>query len=106
FYLKKSPGALSIDAQVTRLDDVATPSFLGRRQQHFVFDATTQLRVPSQAGIAARLAAFQNETHWYFLGSRRVGTSVEIFVEKKNGERLATIATTTVPSATQLKLKI
>ena len=78
------PGALSIDPQVTRLDDVATPSFLARRQQHLVFDATTQLRVPSAAGIAAGLAAFQNETHWYFFGTRRVGARLEVFLEKKS----------------------
>jgi beta-glucosidase len=106
FDLKRTPGALSIDPQVTRLDDVATPAFLGRRQQHLVFDATTQLRVPAKGGTAAGLAAFQNETHWYFFGARRVGSSVEIFVEKKNGEHLETLATTTVPSSAQLKLRI
>ena len=106
FDLRRSPGALSIDPQVTGLDDVATPSFLARRQQHLVFDATTQLRVPVNERIAAGLAAFQNETHWYFLGTRRAGTGVEIFVEKKNGERLDKVATATLQSATQLKLRI
>ena len=83
FDLRRTAGALTIDPQVTRLDDVATPALLARRQQHLVFDATTQLRVPSKAGTAAGLAAFQNEAHWYFLGTRRVGTSVEVFVEKR-----------------------
>ena len=106
FDLRRTPGALSIDPQVTRLDDVATPAFLARRQQHLVFDATTQLRVPSKAGTAAGLAAFQNETHWYFLGTRRVGTSVEVFVEKRSGERLETLAAATLPAAAQLELRI
>jgi beta-glucosidase len=104
--LRSTPGALSIDPQVTRLDDVAIPSFLARRQQHEVFEATTRLRVPAKAGTAAGLAAFQNETHWYFLGTRRAGTAVEIFLEKKNGERLETVATTTLAAAMALDLKI
>jgi beta-glucosidase len=104
--LRRTPGALSIDPQATRLDDVATPAFLARRQQHLVFDATTQLRVPSQPRAAAGLAAFQNETHWYFLGARRTDAGVEVFVEKKNGDRLETLAAATLPSATQFQLRI
>ena len=99
-------GELKIEPQVATLDAIATPSFIGRRQQHLVFDASTQLRVPSQASTAAGLAAFQNETHWYFLGTRRSGNGVEIFLEKKTGERLETLATTTLPVATKLDLKI
>jgi beta-glucosidase len=99
-------GELRIEPQVTTLDAIATPSFIGRRQQHLVFDASTQLRVPSQASTAAGLAAFQNETHWYFLGTRRSDNGVQVFLEKRNGERLETLATTTLPIATKLELKI
>src|SRR6185369_4734314 len=106
FDLRRTPGALSLDPQVTRLDDSATPAFLGRRQQHQGFDAIVQLRAPAKAGTAAGLAAFQNDTHWYFLGTRRSGASLEVFVEKRNDERLETLAATTLPSATQLKLRI
>jgi beta-glucosidase len=106
FDLRRTPGALTIDPQVTALDAIATPSFLARRQQHLAFDATAALRVPSQPGTAAGIAAFQNETHWYFLGTRRAGTGVEIFVEKRNGEKLATLGAAQLPSATQLELRI
>jgi alpha-N-arabinofuranosidase len=41
FDLRRVAGALSIDPQVARLGDIATPSFLARRQQHRAFDATT-----------------------------------------------------------------
>ena len=37
-------------------------------------------------GVAAGLAAFQGDTHWYFLGVRRAGDGAEVFLEKKAGE--------------------
>ena len=40
------------------------------------------LQPPSQAGSAAGLAAFQNEQHWYFLGVRRIGDELQVFLEK------------------------
>ena len=106
FDLRRVAGALSIDPQVARLGDTATPSFLARRQQHLVFDATTALRVPGATGIAAGLAAFQNESHWYFLGTRRTEHGVGIFLEKQSKAGLETIATATLPNVAQLKLRI
>ena len=103
FDLRSSPGALSIDPQVTRLDDARliprAVSSTGVRRDNAVARAL-------ESGHAAGLAAFQNETHWYFLGTRRVGTAVEVFVEKRNGERLETLAAATLPAATQLELRI
>ncbi len=61
------------------------PAYLGRRQQHLTFDASTSLRLPKEPGVAAGIAAFQNGQHWYFLGARRDGESVQVFLEKKNG---------------------
>lgn len=106
FDLQRVRGALSIDPQVTRLDDLGTPSFLARRQQHRVFAASTALRLPVASGIAAGLAAFQNESNWYFFGTRRTQSGIELFLEKKNKAGLETIATTTLPPVTQLELRI
>lgn len=106
FDLHRVEGALSIDPQVARLGDIATPSFLARRQQHLAFDATTALRVPATVGTAAGLAAFQNESHWYFLGTRRTGSGAELFLEKQSKAGLATIATMTLPPVERLKLRI
>lgn len=106
FDLQRVRGALSIDPQITRLDDLGTPSFLARRQQHRAFDASTALRVPVARGIAAGLAAFQNESNWYFFGTRRTEPGIELFLEKKNKAGLETIASTTLPPVTRLALRI
>jgi alpha-N-arabinofuranosidase len=44
------------------------PAFIGRRQQHLVFEASTKLIFsPSDANEKTGIAAFQNEAHNYFL---------------------------------------
>src|SRR6185369_6507847 len=83
-----------------------TPSFLARRQQHLAFEASTSLMVPAQPDVAAGLAIFQNEKHWYFLGVRRKDGQAELFLEKANGGQPATIATKTLRGARTLKLKV
>jgi alpha-N-arabinofuranosidase len=69
--LTRRPGWLTISALRTPLESLQNMSFLARRQQHLVFDASTELEIPRETGIAAGLAAFQNENYWYFLAVRR-----------------------------------
>ena len=61
----QAAGVLSIDPQVTRLDDVATPSFLARRQQRRS-STRPQLRVPRKR------ARQRGSRHFR---TRRIGTS-------------------------------
>jgi xylan 1,4-beta-xylosidase len=82
------------------------PAFLARRQQHMAFEASTALRMPAEAGTEAGIAAFQNETHWYFLGVRRKGKGVELFLEKNGSEGRRIVATSMLPASGPLKLKI
>src|SRR5690606_24123119 len=58
-------GSLAIHPLAEGLDTLRNPSFLARRQQHLVFEASTSLDVPA-AGVAAGLAALQSEHYWYF----------------------------------------
>ena len=95
------PGWLAITPLPERLDTLVNPAFYARRQQHQVFEASTAMELPG-AGVAAGLAAFQGDTHWYFLGVRRGdGGRVEVFLEKKAGagdsEVVATQSTTEAP---------
>lgn len=106
FDLRRTPGALTLEPQRTRLDERGNPSFLGRRQQHLSFDASTRMTPPQAAQTDAGLAAFQNETHWFFLGVRRVGADVQVFLEKRRGEGGATVATATIEPAGDVRLKI
>ena len=55
---RSRPGWLSIHPQRERLDTLRNPSFLARRQQHLVFEASTALELPA-TGVSAGLAAFQ-----------------------------------------------
>jgi alpha-N-arabinofuranosidase len=68
------------------LSGTENPSFLGRRLQHARFDATLRLTPPSSMGVSAGLAAFQNEEHHFFLGTRKISAAEnEIFVESSDG---------------------
>lgn len=105
FDLKTKKGALTIDALPVKLDELTNPSFLARRQQHTSFEASTALDVPG-AGVAAGLAAFQNEKYWFFLGARRAGDALEIFLEKDAGHGATVVATTRLAVVPALELRI
>ena len=101
------PGWLAIHPLAERLDSMVNPAFYARRQQHQVFQASTAMELPAP-GVAAGLAAFQGETHWYFLGVRRAGEGdgAEVFLEKKAGGEVEVVARQDVPAAAQLTLHI
>jgi alpha-N-arabinofuranosidase len=86
------------------------PSFLARRQQHAHFTASTELQVPVSAGRAAGLAAFQDETHHFFLGVRRAAGAVFVFLErvatKDKGARPEVVSIRRIAGASRLDLKV
>ncbi len=104
--LHSRPGFLQIEPLSDPLDGKGNPSFLARRQQHTTFDASTELHLPSEEGVSAGLAAFQSESYWYFLGARRTGGTITVFVEKKAGREVATIASAVLDTQGPLRLKI
>jgi alpha-N-arabinofuranosidase len=75
-------GQLRLDALRVGLHSLEQPSFLTRRQQHLRYRASVQLRVPADPDVAAGIAAFQNESHHYFLGVQRGNSGYEIFLEQ------------------------
>jgi len=105
--LTARPGQLAIHPLGEGLDTLRNPSFLARRQQHLVFEASTALERPAP-GVAAGLAAFQGDRHWYFLGVRRAGSGgTEIFLERKAGDGASEIVATAAagePAALQLRI--
>lgn len=105
FDLAATPGRLHVTPTQERLDGKGNPVYLGRRQQHLTFEASTALRLP-QAGMAAGIAAFQNGEHWYFLGARRSGKAVQVFVEKKSGATVKQIAQATLQSVADADIKL
>ncbi len=108
FDLSAERGRIRITPGSERLDGKGNLAYLARRQQHLAFEASTSLRLPEQGGVAAGIAAFQGDDHWYFLAARRVGDSLQIFLEKKSGATVKQIASASIKptSNADLKLKV
>ena len=91
--LTERAGWLTLHPSPVPLDALGNPSFLGRRQQHQSFDASTELESPAASNVSAGLAAFQSENYWYFLGIHRPpGAAPEVFLEKRAGAHTEMIA--------------
>jgi alpha-N-arabinofuranosidase len=74
--LTSAPGSLTIRARSEELSGRGQPSFLGRRQQHGTATASVAMRyMPAKEGDRAGIVAFQNESHYYFLGVGREGAA-------------------------------
>jgi xylan 1,4-beta-xylosidase len=80
-------GALLIQPSSVAFEDQQNTSFLARRQAHLNFEASTALK-PAADKVAAGIALYQNETHWYFAGTRRQGGNLQVFVERRVGRKL------------------
>lgn len=105
--LDAKPGWLAIRPLAAGLDSTRNPSFLARRQQHLVFAASTALEPPAEPGVDAGIALFQNASHWYFLGARRSGDALELFLEEDAGGSPRVIAHARLaPPHGELRLKI
>lgn len=64
--LDERPGWLTLHGSEVSLDDLGSPAFLGRRQQHFACEASTLLRFePVREGEEAGLTVFMNERFHY-----------------------------------------
>jgi xylan 1,4-beta-xylosidase len=105
--LAARPGALAVHPLPEGLETLRNPAFLGRRQQHLRFEASTAMTRPAP-GIAAGLAAFQSEAYWYFLGVRPAADGrMAIFLEGRDGGGTTrTLATREVEGSDTLRLKI
>ncbi|MEL1265443.1 glycoside hydrolase family 43 protein [Pseudoxanthomonas putridarboris] len=105
--LRGHPGRLAITPLAEGLDTLRNPSFLGRRQQHTAFEASTSFAVPRETRTEAGMAAFQNERHWFAFAARRTRDGVELSLQRRKGGEHATVASTPLPaSTTHLQLKI
>lgn len=105
--LQERPGSLALHPLPDGLDTLQNPAFLGRRQQHLRFEASTAMRRPAP-GVAAGLAAFQSENAWYFLGVRSLGGDrVAIFLEARDGGGVTrTLANRELDAGASLRLQI
>ena len=76
-------GALTMRARPQKLGERGQPSFIGRRQQHTTASASVAMRyTPAADGDKAGIVAFQNDSHFYFLGVGRDGEAATIRLER------------------------
>ena len=84
--LTTAPGALTLYARPVGLEPTGIPSFVGRRQQHQRFSASTAVRyAPTRDGEKAGIIAFQNDEFYYFLSVARVAGRTVVQLEKHDG---------------------
>jgi len=75
--LTEKPGTLRLKGSSITLSETASPAFIGRRQQHFNFTASTKIKFnTSKSNEEAGLTVLSNEKHHY-----------DLFISGENGKR-------------------
>ena len=75
--LTEKSGTLRLKGNAITLSQSASPAFIGRRQQHFNFTATTKVSFsPVKSSDEAGITAFSNEKHHY-----------DLFITKEGNKR-------------------
>jgi xylan 1,4-beta-xylosidase len=93
YSLSERPGWLRIKGSALRLDDVASPAFVARRQQHMRFRAATLLEFDPQCdGDEAGLVVFMNERHHYEVAVTRAQGERCVLVRRRIGDLQTVVA--------------
>ncbi|TPE62718.1 glycoside hydrolase family 43 protein [Sandaracinobacter neustonicus] len=66
-WMKLGGGTLTLTPRAEGLGDLASPSFVARRQQHMNMEASTLLSFKPGAGEAAGLGIIQRDEYWFAL---------------------------------------
>lgn len=100
------PGWLRLHGSAVTLDDVDTPTFLGRRQKQFDCRATALLDFePAVDGEEAGLTVIANNTHHYEIAVTREDGQKKLIVRRRIGD-LSVIVTRIVVPTGPVKLEI
>lgn len=99
--LSERPGWLRLYGTASTLNDLASPAFMGRRQQHFACDARALLNfVPAQEGDEAGLTVLMDEQHHYEIAVTRLEGRMCMIVRRRIGDLTAIVATETIEAGT------
>lgn len=91
--LTARPGYLRLHGSALTLNEVDSPAFVGRRQQHFECQVTALLDFePEQDGEEAGLTALMNEQHHYELAVTRLAGIRHILARRRIGDLAAVVA--------------
>jgi alpha-N-arabinofuranosidase len=92
YQLGARPGWLTLRGGKEALDAAASPTWVGRRQQHLVCRAATLVEmVPGREGDEAGLSVYMNPLHRYEVAVGRVGGGRRVFLRQRIGPYLEAI---------------
>jgi alpha-N-arabinofuranosidase len=80
-FYRLTKSGIQLQALNIKLDSLAQPAFLGRRQQHTRFNASATFALPD-AKTSAGIVALQSETAHYYFGVRQTENGTELFIEQ------------------------
>ncbi len=104
--LNPEAGQIAITPRSELLSGTGNPSYLALRVQHSHFKASTSVEVPTESGVSAGLAVFQNDRHHYFLAVSREGDGMVVYLERAAGDRGQMAASARLPRASRMKLRV
>ena len=82
--LTRTPGVLTVFANVDMLTGTGHPAFVARRVQHAEYSVTTYLR-PPPGGTSGGIALLQNEAYHFYFGVRSGPQGTDLFLERHGG---------------------
>lgn len=87
------PGYLRLHGTALSLDDVDSPTFVGRRLQHFHATITTKVEFnPTREAEEAGLTLLMNNRHHYEIAVARQGSTRQVIVRRTIGDLQVVIA--------------
>jgi len=97
--LGNDPGYLQLNGSAVTLDDVDSPAFIGRRQQHHRVHAETRLNFnPASDNEEAGLTVFMNERHHYEIAVTRRNDQNTVIIRQHIGNLAAVTAEVPLPA--------
>ena len=86
------PGWLTLHGTATTLAEAASPTWVGRRQQHMAARVATLVDfVPARDGEEAGLSVYMNPDHRYEIGVGRANGRRQVFVRQRIGRYLEAV---------------
>lgn len=82
-FYKLQKNSIQLQALTVGLHELEQPAFLGRRQQHTQFNASTELDIPAEK-TSAGIVALQSETAHYYFGATTIDGKTHLFIEQAN----------------------
>lgn len=87
YSLHDKTGYLALSCSTVTLNDLDSPSFVGKRQRHFDCDVSTRLEfTPKYNGDEAGLTVFMNERYHYEICLTMINDIKQIIVRKRIGD--------------------